>query len=37
MSCPANKDGQHNYVMKTVNAPGGTVVYRECILCGDRG
>jgi len=35
--CPNSSTGEHNFQLKVVNAPGGTVVYRECILCGAQG
>jgi len=36
MSCPNNKDGQHNYQMKT-SATVPPIVIRVCILCGAEG
>lgn len=35
--CPNSSNGQHNFQLRTINAPGGTVVIRVCLLCQQEG
>lgn len=35
--CPNSKDGQHNYVLRTIIYDQQTIIVKVCMLCGAEG